>query len=150
MITIEQIKSLRDKTSVSVMQVKNALEEAMGDEEKAIEILKKQSGGIALKKSDRALGAGKIVSYIHGDGTIGVLLEMSSETDFVAGNDEFKNLMHNIAMHIAAMDSENKETILSEPFIKDESMTISNLIEQAVQKFGERIEISRFTRFSSR
>lgn len=149
-ITTEQIKALRDKTGVSVMQVKKALEEADGDEEKAIALLREKSGDIAAKKADRELGAGKVSSYIHGDGTVGALVELLSETDFVANNDEFQALARDIAMHITAMAPEDKEILLEQPFIKDESMTVGKLIEQAVQKFGERIAIGNFARFSTR
>ncbi|HET8575048.1 MAG TPA: elongation factor Ts [Candidatus Paceibacterota bacterium] len=106
MITTEQIKSLREKTGVSVMQCKKALEEAKGDEEKALLFLRKKSGEIAAKKSDREFGAGKIASYIHAGGTVGVLVELVSETDFVANNEEFGTLAREIALHIAAMNPE--------------------------------------------
>jgi len=192
-ISTEQVKELRNATGVSVMQCKNALEEAGGDKEKALMILRKKSGDIASKKTDRKLGAGTIQSYIHNSGTVGVLLELSCETDFVAKNEEFIALARDIAMHIAAMnpeflntdeitdemkksvrelfekevaDSDKAEDIkekmlqgkidsyfkdrvlLEQSFVKDPSLNISELITQAVQKFGENTEISRFVRFS--
>jgi len=149
-ISTEQIKALREKTGVSVMQVKHALEEAGGDEDKAIAILREKSVAIAAKKADRTLGAGKVSAYIHGDGTVGALVELASETDFVANNEEFGLLARDIAMHITAMSPETKEELLEQPFIKDERVTIGTLIEQAVQKFGERIEVANFARFSTR
>ena len=149
-ITTEQIKSLRSKTGVSVMQVKKALEEADGDEEKATAILREKSSEIAAKKSDRSLSGGRVSSYIHGDGTVGSLVELLSETDFVANNEEFNSLAYNIAMHITAMNPKDKEELLEQSFIKDESITVGKLIEQAVQKFGERVEIKSFVRFSTR
>lgn len=102
-ITTELIKSLRDETGVSVMQCKKALEEAGGDIGKARMALRKKSGEIAAKKGDRTLGAGVIAAYIHSNGTVGAMVELACETDFVAKNDEFKRLAYDIAMHVAAM-----------------------------------------------
>ncbi|MDO8521018.1 MAG: elongation factor Ts [bacterium] len=101
---MDAIKALRDETSVSVMQVKKALEEAKGDMEKARMALRKKSGEIAAKKGDRALGAGVVASYIHAGGTVGALVELACETDFVAKNEDFKKLAYEIAMHVAAMN----------------------------------------------
>ena len=103
-ITTEQIKELRDLTGVSVMQCKKALEEAGGDMEKAVIILRKVSKAAAEKKSDRILGAGVIATYVHGEGSIGTMVELLCETDFVSRNEEFKALARDIAMHIAAMN----------------------------------------------
>ncbi|MES2216514.1 MAG: elongation factor Ts [Patescibacteria group bacterium] len=102
MITTEQIKALRDQTGVSVMQCKKALEEAGGDDAKALVILRKKSGELAAKKGDRTFGAGTIQSYIHSNGNVGSMVELNCETDFVANNDEFKALARDIAMHVAA------------------------------------------------
>lgn len=103
-ITTELIKSLRDETGVSVMQCKKALEDAGGDMEKARMALRKKSGEIAAKKGDRTLGAGVIAAYIHANGTVGAMVELACETDFVAKNEEFKRLAYDIAMHVAAMN----------------------------------------------
>ncbi|OGZ06603.1 MAG: elongation factor Ts [Candidatus Lloydbacteria bacterium RIFCSPHIGHO2_02_FULL_54_17] len=103
-VTMDQIKELRDETGVSVMQVKKALEEAKGDMDKARMALRKKSGEIAAKKGDRTLGAGVIAAYIHAGGSVGVLVELACETDFVAKNEDFKKLAYEIAMHIAAMN----------------------------------------------
>ena len=102
MITTEQIKALRDQTGVSVMQCKKALEEAGGDVEKAIVILRKKSGELAAKKSDRTFGAGAVQAYVHANGNVAAIVELNCETDFVSGNDEFKALARDIAMHVAA------------------------------------------------
>ncbi len=102
MITTEQIKELRDQTGVSVMQCKKALEEAGGDREKALVILRKLSSGAAAKKADRTFGAGVIQAYIHANGSVGAMVELNCETDFVSGNEEFKTLARDIAMHITA------------------------------------------------
>ncbi len=102
MITTEQIKDLRDRTGVSVIQCKKALEEAGGDIEKALVILRKKSGEISAKKGDRTFSAGTVQAYIHSNGAVGSLVELVSETDFVSGNEEFKALARDIAMHVAA------------------------------------------------
>jgi len=102
MITTEQVKELRDKTGISVMQCKKALEEAKGDMEKAMVILRKKSGELSAKKGDRVFHAGVVQAYIHSNGTVGAMVELNCETDFVANNDEFKALARDIAMHITA------------------------------------------------
>ena len=147
-ITTDGIKELRKMTGVSVMQCKKALEEAEGDNAKAMAILKKHSGTSALKKADRALKSGAIGSYTH-DLNIGAMIFLSCETDFVAKNPEFAALARSIAMQVAAMDPENTDDLLEQSFIKDEGRTVRNLLNEATQKFGERIEISRFARLSA-
>lgn len=148
-ITIERIKELREKTGVSVMQCKKALEEAGGDFAKAEIILKKSSAVSALKKAERALKAGTIGLYLHDD-AIGAMVLLSSETDFVAKNAAFVALARELAMQVAAMNPENTEDLLTQPFIKDETKIVRDLINEATQKFGERIEISQFVRISVR
>jgi elongation factor Ts len=101
-ITTEQVKALRDQTGISVMQCKKALEEAGGDTEKALVILRKKSGELAAKKGDRTFGAGTVQAYIHATGTVGAIVELNCETDFVANNEEFKALARDIAMHVTA------------------------------------------------
>ena len=99
-----------------------------------------------LKKSDRDAKQGLIEAYIHNNGKVGVLLELNCETDFVARNEEFKKLAHDLAMHIAAMNPENTDEFLGQPFIKDESKKIDDVIKEAVGKIGENIKIGRFVR----
>jgi elongation factor Ts len=130
------------------MQCKKALEEAGGDKDKAIAILKSQGAGIAAKKADRTLGAGAVSAYIHASGTVGCMIELLCETDFVAKNPEFKAIAYDIAMHTAAMKPENTEELMGQAFIKDTSRTIADLVNGAVQKFGERTEVGRFQIFS--
>lgn len=103
MSTMEQVKALREKTGGGIVEVKKALDEANGDEAKAIEILKKRGEAKALKKTDRAAGEGIVVSYIHSNQRVGALLTLLSETDFVARNSEFQELAHDLAMHVTAM-----------------------------------------------
>jgi elongation factor Ts len=159
-ITAELVKQLRDKTGISIMQCRKALEEAGGDIDKAVTLLAEKSVEIAGKKGDRTLGAGFISSYVHSTGTVGAMVELLCETDFVAKNEEFQKLARDIAMHVSATDpqflkadesgaAENSEgVLLNQPFIKNPEVTITNLLQAATQKFGEKIEISRFTRYS--
>jgi len=148
MITTKEIKALREETGLSVMQCQKALEEAGGDKTKAITLLKKAGSEIAAKKSDRTLGAGVIVSYIHAGEKVGVMLELLCETDFVAKNPEFKSVARDISMHIAAMSPSDTVELLEQSFIKDPEQKVSDLINNTVQKFGEHTEIGRFVRFS--
>lgn len=189
-ITTDQIKELRNATGVSVMQCKNALEEAGGDMDKAKIILQKLSSKVASKKADRTLGSGTVSSYIHAGGTVGSMVELQCETDFVSKNEDFQTLARDIAMHIAAAvpvylssaeideteqqkakevfqaDLEGKpaemhekilegklasyfkeRVLLDQEYIKDPSKTIGDLIQEAIQRFGEKVEIARFARF---
>lgn len=148
MVSAEQIKELREKTGVSVASCKKALEEAGGDISKALEVLQRESAKSAEKKADRVLGAGVVEAYIHSNKKIGVLVELKSESDFVSGNDGFRALARDIAMHLAACEAANVEELLAQPYIKDPNITIKDLLNQATQKFGEKIEISRFIRYS--
>lgn len=104
MIDANSVKNLREKTGASMMECKNALEEAGGNEQKAVEILRQRGTKIAFKKSEREIKAGLVESYIHSNRRVGVLLELGCETDFVARNQGFQTLAHDIAMHIAAMN----------------------------------------------
>lgn len=131
------------------MQCKKALEETGGDLTRAIDVLKKSSGASALKKADRDLKAGAVGSYTH-DGNIGAMVLLSCETDFVAKNPEFAMLARELAMQVSAMDPENTATLLEQPYIKEGGKTIKNLLDEAVQKFGERVEVSQFSRLSAR
>lgn len=148
-ITTDQVKALREMTGVSVMQCRKALEEVGGDVEKAASLLRKHSGASARSKADRELKAGTIGSYTH-DGNIGAMVLFSCETDFVAKNPEFVALSKELAMQVAAMDPENVDELLEQPFIKDAGKMVRNLLEEATQKFGERVEVSRFARLSAR
>lgn len=113
MVTTEQVKELREKSGISIIQCKKALEEADGDMEKAVVILQKKSGIIADKKSGRDLKAGAVQSYIHNSGNVGAMVLLLCETDFVAKNEEFVKLAYDIAMHVAASNPKftNREEI---------------------------------------
>lgn len=154
---MDTIKELREETGLSFAQIKKALDEANGDKDKAREILSQYSAAQAEKKSDREVAAGAIAAYVHQNGTIGVLLELACETDFVARNEEFSSLAKDLAMHVCAMaptsvsgeDGAGDETALyKQAFIKNPDMTVEARIQAAVQKFGENIKVSRFIRYS--
>jgi len=147
MITADLVKKLRDKTGASMMDCKKALEDARGDEVKASKILQEKDKMTAMKKSERSAEQGIVEAYVHSNAKIGVLLELKCETDFVARNSEFKELAHDLAMHIAGMDSKDLESLLDEPFVKDPLITVKNLIESKIGKLGENIKIGRFIRF---
>lgn len=147
MISIEQIKKLRQETSVSVSECKKALEQAKGDFAQAKEILKKWGRKLAGKKAEREVCVGIIDSYIHSDKKVGVLLELNCETDFVAKSDDFKSLAHELCLQIAAMEPE-QDSLMFQPWIKDETRTVKDLVEEYVAKLGENIIVKRFTRFA--
>lgn len=142
------IQKLREETGAGIMECKRALEEAKGDFGKAKEILKERGALIAQKKSERVAGEGVIESYIHSNGKIGALVEINAETDFVARNPEFKEFAHDIAMQIASMDPKDVEGLLEQSFIKDQSLTIRDLLHQKIAKIGENIQIKRFVRYN--
>jgi elongation factor Ts len=144
-ISAEAVKELRDKTGVSMMECKKALEAANGDIEAALKILSERATASVGKKADRTLAAGTIASYIHNTGQVGALVMLGSETDFVSKNEEFVALARDIAMHAAAMRPADVAELLTQPFIKDSTKTIADLISAATQKFGERIEVGALT-----
>jgi len=148
-VSAEVVKQLRDATGVSVMECKKALDESGGDMDKAVAILKERSTSMVAKKSDRELGAGAVTAYVHNTAQVGALVLLSCETDFVSKNEEFVALGRDIAMHIAAMRPESVETLMAQPFIKDSSKTIADLLSAATQKFGERIEVTQMSCFSA-
>ncbi len=143
---IEDIKKLREETSASFSDVKKALEQSKGDCSKAVEWLKKRGIEKAEKKADRETSQGLVESYVHGGGKIGVLVKISCETDFVARTDEFKNLAHEIAMQISAMNPKNVSELLKQEYIRDNSQTIESLIKSAIGKLGENIVVKDFSR----
>lgn len=129
------------------MECKNALEEAKGDEMAAIKILEERGKERAIKKAQRETKQGLVEAYIHNNGKVGVLLELHCETDFVAKNQEFKQLAHDLAMHIAAMEPENLDDFLAQSFIKDANKTVNELLADTIAKLGENIKIDRFIRY---
>ncbi len=140
------VQKLRESTGAGVMECKKALEEAKGDFDKATAIINERGLVKAMKKADRATGAGLLESYIH-NGRVGVLLELRCETDFVVRSEPFKELAHNLVMHIAAMNPENIPALLQQPYVRDEKMTIDQLVKGAIAKTGENIQIAKFCRY---
>ena len=194
-VNSSDVAKLRSQTGAGMMDCKKALEETGGNMEKAVDYLREKGIAKAAKRAGKATTEGMVASYIHGAGRIGVLVEVNSETDFVAKNDSFKALVADIAMHIAGsnpkylsreevpatelereksvyraqLEAEGKPAamiekilegkmgryysefcLLEQPFIKEESKTVRDLLNEATQKFGERVEISRFSGISAR
>lgn len=191
--TSEALKTLREATGISVMQCKKALDEAGGDMEKALVILRKKGGEAASKKSDRELGAATIGSYVHSTYEVAALVVLASETDFVAKNAEFIALAKELAMQVAATNPKaltreeipendvakarevfqaeakdkpadmqekivegklnayfKEQILLEQSFIKNPERTVNDLLNDAIQKFGEKIAIRSFTRVSAK
>ena len=146
MVSINQIKQLREETEVSISECKKALTEAKGDFQKAKEILKKWGKDFAKKKLQRKTKQGIIESYIHSNKRVGVILELGCETDFVAKNPDFQKLAHELALQITAVNPE-ETPVLEQSWIRDETRTIKDLIEEYIARFGENIIIKRFVRF---
>ena len=147
MSDIEIVKHLRDITGLSLGQIKKALDEAGGDKARAMEILKAHGILVAEKKSSRQVKEGMVDAYIHSTKKLGVLVEVLCETDFVARNAEFQKLTHDLAMHVAAAKPGTVEDFLSQQFIKDQDITVKELINQYIAKLGENIQIGRFEIF---
>ncbi|TSC72205.1 MAG: elongation factor T [Parcubacteria group bacterium Gr01-1014_70] len=147
MVDLTLLKQLREQTDVSVGACKMALEKAGGDLKRAAEILREEGNKIAEKKAVRPTGIGIVEAYVHTTQRVGALLEIRSETDFVARNPEFKKLAHDITMHITASAPESVAALLDQPFIKDESKSVGTLLTEAIARFGENIQITQFSRF---
>jgi elongation factor Ts len=195
-ITASSVKNLREKTGAGMMECKKALEEAGGDEEKAVTILRERGKAAATKKQARIAAEGLVESYIHMGGRIGVLVEVNCETDFVARGDDFRNFVRDVALQICALDAQyvsadeipaealekereiaraqvagdpkmaNKPEniianiiesrvgkfkaevcLMEQPFVKDQGLTVNDLLKQMIAKTGENIRIRRFVRF---
>ena len=142
----EKIQKLREITGAGVMECKKALEGSKGDIDQAIKIIHEQGLVTANKKSERKTGAGLLESYIHNE-RIGVLLELRSETDFVAKSKPFRELAHELAMQISAMAPSDIKEFLKQPYIKDESITVEQLIKRVIAQVGENIQVERFCRY---
>ena len=139
------IQKLRETTGAGVMECKKALEEAKGDFNRALEIIKERGLTKMEKRSGRETGAGQIFSYIHG-GRIGALVDLRAETDFVVRSEPFQKLAQEIAMQVTAANPENVEELLKQPYIRDEKRTIQDLISDVSAKTGENIRVSSFSR----
>jgi len=145
-IKAEVVKQLRDLTASGMMEAKQALIEAGGDYDKAVEILKARGASIAAKKAERVAANGIVASYIHAGSKIGVLVEVMVETDFVARDEKFAAFARDIAVHIAGMNPADAEELMSQPFVKDPSKTVGDLLNEHISFFKENIKIGRFIR----
>lgn len=143
---INKVKKLREETQAGIADCKKALEEAKGNMKKAKELLSEWGVAKAAKRGDRETTTGIIDAYIHAGGTIGALVTLGCETDFVARTDEFKKLAHEVAMQIASMNPKTTEDLLKQPYIRDPKVTIEDLIKETVAKVGENIKVVAFTR----
>ena len=161
-ISAEDVKKLREQTGAGMLDSKNALEKAEGDLDKAKEILNEAGFAAATKRADRETAEGLVQSYIHHNQRVGALVEVNCETDFVSRTDDFKELVAAIALQIggaqpkyvsledvpADSDEDPKDVVLLEqPYLRDESKTVADLVRETISKTGENIRIKRFARF---
>lgn len=141
----EKIQELREKTGAGVIDCKKALEEAGGDMDRAAEIIQEKGLSKVEKRAGRETSAGMVHSYVH-NGRIGVLLDLHAETDFVVRSEPFQELVHELAMQIAAMGPKDVKELLSQPYIKDEKRTVKDIINDVIAKVGENVQIGTFYR----
>jgi len=161
-ITTQMIKELREQSGAGIMECRTTLVGTQGDREKALAILREKGLLKAQKKAERTTGQGLVEAYIHTAGRIGAMVELNCETDFVARTDEFKELAHCLAMQVAAMapkyvseeqipegaDIEpNEACLLLQPYIKDPTRTVKDIIVENIAKVGENIRVRRFNRY---
>lgn len=146
-IDVSLIKQLREKTGAGVADVREALEQSSNDLKKAEEILKKKGFEKAAKKAGRETGQGLIESYIHGNGKVGVLVELLCETDFVARTTEFKILAHELCLQVASMNPKDSSALLKQEYVRDPEKTVSELVKETIAKLGENITVGKFSRF---
>lgn len=161
-IAASAVKALRERTGAGIMDCRKALEEAQGDEAGAMEILRQWGLARADRRANRVASQGLVEAYLHAGGRIGALVEVNCETDFVARTEGFKELAHNLAMQVAAtnprylnpediptqeQDDHHEVCLLLQPFIKDPTKSIQELVIEARAKTGENIQIKRFARF---
>ncbi len=146
-ISIEEIKKLRELTGVGMTDAKKALVEAEGDFDKALEAMRAKGLAKAEKRTEREARSGLVGTYSH-DGRIGVVVEVNCETDFVAKTDEFKELVKDLCLHIAASEPADLKDLLEQPFVKDPEQSVSDYIKEHVAKLGENIVVRRFARLA--
>ena len=161
-ISTEMIKELRDQSGAGIMDCRDTLVGVDGDIEKAVQVLKEKGFAKAQKKAERTTTQGLVEAYVHTGGRIGAMVEVSCETDFVARTDEFRELAHSMAMQVAALSplyiaeeevpegsdvTPQEACLLLQPFIKDPTRTVQDIIVEAIAKVGENIRIKRFARY---
>ena len=142
-IDADQLRRLREETGAPVMRVKKVLEELKGDEKKAIEILKTEGFEKAAKRSERVTSQGIIETYVHHSGKIASVIELFCETDFVARNELFKLLAHDLALQVASSECKNSEELVKEDFIKDPGKKVGDLVKDVIAKTGENVQVGR-------
>ena len=161
-VSSEAVKELRELTGAGMLDCKRALEEADGDFEKAKEILRQKGHAAAAKRAERATAEGLVQAYLHHNGRVGALVEVNCESDFVARTDDFRELVKNIALHVAGASPQyvaaedvpegtegdpRELCLLLQPFVRDESVSIQEMVNEAIRKTGENIRVRRFARF---
>jgi len=161
-VSAASVKELRELTGAGMLDCKRALEESGGDLAKAAELLKQKGFAMAAKKAERATAQGLVQAYIHHDGRLGALIELNCETDFVARTEDFRQLAQDLALQVAGANPRyvsvgdvpdgsegdpNELCLLLQPFIRDESLTVQDLITETIRKTGENIRVRRFARF---
>lgn len=146
MIDVTKIKKLREITSAGISECREALDISNGDIAKAEVWLKEQGITKAAKKTDRETKQGLVEAYVHTNGKIGVLVEVNCETDFVARTEDFKNLCHELALQISAMNPKNVKILLGQPYIRDQKLSVDQLVKSVIGKLGENIKVNRFSR----
>ena len=145
-ISADIIRKVRDETGAPVMRVKKVLEELKGDEAEAKKILMKEGFEKASKRAERETKQGVIETYVHHSKKIVGMVELLCETDFVARNELFTELAHNLAMQVASMDPKDVEELVSQDFIRDPSKKILDLVKEVIAKTGENVIIGRIFR----
>jgi len=144
-VDAKDIKKLRQELGAGIADIKQALEDASGNLEKAGKLLKQKGLDKASKKAERQVKAGLVEAYSHA-GKIGVVVELLCETDFVAKTEDFKNLAHELVLQIASMNPKDVKILLFQEYIRDNTQTIEDLIKSVIGKLGENIQIGRFER----
>jgi len=161
-VSAATVKELRELTGAGMLDCKHALEQAAGDLEKAKDILREKGFAMAAKKAERETAEGIVQAYIHHDGRLGALVEINCESDFVARTDGFREFAQMIALQVAAANPRylsaeeipdgtegdpDELALLAQPFVRDESQTVQDLITEMVRKTGENVRVRRFARF---
>lgn len=145
-ISLELIRKLKEATGAPVIRVKKVLEEVGGDEKKAFEILQKEGFEKAAKRGGRETSQGLIETYVHHSGKVAAMVELFCETDFVARNELFKTLAHELALQVASMDAKNAEELTGQEFIKDPAKKVGDLVKEVIAKTGENVRVGRIFR----
>lgn len=144
---IELVKKIRAESGLGIMEIKSALEEVGGDEAKAKELLKEKGFKKAESKAERETHQGRVATYTHSTGKIGVMAQVLCETDFVAKHEDFVEFTKDLCLQVAAMNPENVEILMKQEFIKDTSKTLEDMLKALIAKFGENMKVTKFERF---